>query len=207
MLIDELNETYHSTHGARTESEYVFIKMGLENFMDRACSIFEMGFGSGLNAILTYIYGRDNNIDIHYSSLEKYPLKDEEYDALDYFSLFDQQVERSVFDSIVKSPYQKATCISDHFTLKKIEDDLIYMSLENETYDLIYYDAFGPRVQPDLWTKEITDKLYRALRINGILVTYCAQGQFRRNLQASGFEVERLQGPPGKREMIRAQKH
>lgn len=203
LLIPELNETYHSTKGALAEANHIFLKEGLIYSKKNALNIFEMGFGTGLNALLTLEHALENDITIHYDTIEKYPLSFQEAHALGYLQE----------DSLTKleNHYQKMFSLEDHsiqlhpnFEFNLFINDLKKINLKDNFYDIIYFDAFGPKVQSNLWTVDIMNKLHQSLKEDGFLVTYCAQGQFRRNLKAAGFEVHSLPGPPGKREMTRA---
>ncbi len=207
LYIPELNENYHSVNGALQESMHIFIKAGLKLFdTQEEVKIFEVGFGTGLNALVTYNYQKGKGNKTIFHSVEKYPLSKEEYSALNYTSIISSESNlSSVFESMHSIEWDKATPIDSSFTLKKISGGLSEVSLERD-FNLIYFDAFAPEIQPDLWTIEIFKKMYDSLKTNGVLVTYSAKGQVRRNLQSVGFNVERLPGPPGKREMIRATK-
>jgi len=199
----EWNESYHSQHGAITEALHVYIKSGLEYRIHskplKAISVLEMGFGTGLNAYLTYYYGKVNNLDINYSGIEKYPLTDAVLEQLNYAG----ESERSVFDNLHAVPWGKYVEISSHFRLKKLEVDIDNFQTE-ERFDLIYFDAFGPRVQPKLWDRAILEHMHSILNPDGVWVTYCCKGSVRRDLMDIGFTVEKIPGPPGKREMLRA---
>lgn len=203
----EWNENYHSSHGALQEAKHVFLKYGFECFKDqREISIFEVGFGTGLNAILTCEAAEVNQQNVHYDGLEAYPVSDEEIEALDYVSLFENEESKANYLKIHAVSWDSDEVISPNFTLRKILQKLEEFTFEAEQYDLIYFDAFGPRAQDDMWQLAHFEKLFGALKPNGILVTYCAKGQVKRDLKAAGFEIEALPGPPGKREMTRARK-
>lgn len=205
LLISELNETYHSTNGAYNEAIHVFINAGIQFFPKKEnLKIFEMGFGTGLNALLSSNYALNNQLQINYTSIEKYPLDMELVQELNYPQLIDNEEVESLFTLLHSSPWGKENKINPHFTLNKLKEDLASFNLDMNSFDIVFYDAFGPRVQPDLWTIESLRKMYELLVPGGILVTYCAQGQFKRNLKSLGFLVENLPGPPGKREMTRA---
>ena len=202
----ELNEQYHSKHGALQEARHVFIKMGLEHYMEEinsnqeAIRILEYGFGTGLNAMLTAQYNTDQRID--YTGVEAFPITTTEIEAMDYGSMLNAP---ELYKNLHEGQWEQQNTITDHFKLTK--KHLTFEEIDFEaSYDLIYFDAFGPRTQPELWTLEIFKSAYKALDKQGVLVTYCAAGQVRRNLQEAGFQVERLPGPPGKREMLRASK-
>lgn len=207
LLIPSLDETYHSTHGAITESEHIFIKAGLNHVKNtESITIFEMGFGSGLNLLTTLREIVDKNIKINYTTIEKYPLTPEEHKLLNHEKLIERADVRSLFKQAIDADWNTLISLNTHIQFKKITGDLKHIDLLPNSVDLIYYDAFGPRVQPNLWTIEIMKKMYDLLRNNGVLVTYCAQGQLKRTLKEVGFSIESLIGPPGKREMTRALK-
>lgn len=203
LLIPSIDETYHSTHGAINEANHVFIDAGLKFVSEskKQLNILEMGFGTGLNTLLTAI---NAEIHTHYLSIEKFPLSNELVFALDYPKLLANDNSDQLFESIHTCPWEKWTPINELFELKKMSTGIEELNLPDQSIDLIFYDAFGPRVQPELWSDKITAQIYSWLRENGVLVTYCAQGQFKRNLKNVGFDVETLPGPPGKREMTRA---
>ena len=202
LYVPELDEHYHSVFGARTESMHVFIKSGLDHSDKQDIKILEIGFGTGLNALLTALNKGRRKIEYH--SIEKYPLNSETEDAL---ILSPQQTveETSVFKAIHEAPWNELTEIIPDFKLLKFEDDLLTVNF-NTKYDLVYFDAFGPDVQPELWTKDIFQKIFDTTNTNGILTTYSAKGAVRRAMQSAGFKVERLPGPPKKREMLRCTK-
>ncbi|MBI3510007.1 MAG: tRNA (5-methylaminomethyl-2-thiouridine)(34)-methyltransferase MnmD [Bacteroidetes bacterium] len=217
LFLPEHNEHYHSIHGAVTESKHVFMKMGLEKIQDSrlkiqnsafdklsltneglTISILEIGFGTGLNAFLVNVNAKAN---CDYTSIEAFPLEKEEWSAINYAN---NDEEKSVFEELHRAEWNAKIQLSQDFSLTKLETTLEKYSPAEESFDLIFFDAFSPRVQPELWTEEVFRKMFLCLRKNGILVTYCAKGQVRRNMKAAGFEVERTEGPPGKREMLRA---
>lgn len=205
LYIPELDETYHSRHGAHQESMHVFIQNGLNRLQDlKHVKIFEMGFGTGLNAFLTWKENRKSHQIIEYVAIEKHPLKINLIKDLNFAKNSD---EKSIFDKLHAAEWNKGVDIDENFKLHKIEGDIIDECLNADYFNLIYYDAFGPKTQPLLWNENICLKMYEILCTKGELVTYCAQGQFKRNLKNVGFEVEELPGPPGKREMTRAIKH
>lgn len=201
--IPEWNEQYHSTHGAIQEAYHVFIKMGLSLFKDQQVSIMEIGFGTGLNCFITYLEVKKDNLKIDYVGVEGYPISDEELRGLNYVSELNANKEKEVFERIHSLSWNEKHIFSDDFALTKRQQMFAEIDDKNR-YDLIYFDAFGARVQPELWTELIFKKMYDSLRLNGVLVTYSAKGSVRRAMQSVGFKVERLDGPPGKREMLRA---
>jgi tRNA U34 5-methylaminomethyl-2-thiouridine-forming methyltransferase MnmC len=205
LYIPGLGEHYHSVHGAIQESEHVFIQAGLAFLNERTpIRILEIGFGTGLNTLLTLKYASENNRTIEYTTLEKYPLQPNEYSLLNYGKLLGSDWENP-FITLHTCGWEHENVITSLFKLTKMNVDMVAIDLEN-AFDLIYFDAFGPEIQPDLWSETVFQNMYRALCFGGILVTYSAKGQVRRNLLAAGFNVERIPGPPGKREMLRATK-
>lgn len=207
LHIPEWNENYHSTHGAVQEAKHVFLKHGLAEKMNQdEVRIFEVGFGTGLNAILTFEFSYGQDFNVFYDSIEAYPITNEEIQELDYESLFSDEEIKRIYKLMHSVSWDEKQKISDTFYLKKIHQKLENYSFEPESYDIIYFDAFGPRVQEGMWSKEHFEKLYQGLKPGGIFVTYCAKGQVKRDLKAVGFFVESLPGPPGKREMTRGRK-
>ncbi|AVI51375.1 SAM-dependent methyltransferase [Pukyongia salina] len=205
--LPEWNEQYHSKHGALAEAQHVFIESGLHHFIGKenpkTVSILEIGFGTGLNAFLTLLFCSDRNIDITYTGVEAYPVMADEIEKLNYAQL--TEVSATLFKDLHNTPWEVPAEITNSFQLTKQKKFFSEINNEEE-FDIIYFDAFGPRVQPDLWTEEIFSKMYSALKPGGVLVTYSAKGSVRRAMQAMGFTVERLPGPPGKREMLRGSK-
>ena len=196
LFIPEVEETYHSTHGAVQESMHVFIENGLFVCEGKSLRILEVGLGTGLNASLTLQHAKGN---VSYCALEPYPLSKEILDELAVNK--SDQLEMKFH---LSAPNEWIS-IHEQFSFARMEVGLEEFQSE-EKFDIIYYDAFGPRVEPGLWTLERMQQCFNLLNEGGIFVTYCAKGQVRRNLQAAGFVVERLPGPPGKREMLRGVK-
>ena len=207
LHIPEWDEQYHSKHGAIAEALHVFIKEGLYYWSSKNAateiSIMEIGFGTGLNAFLTFLETEKNNFQIDYTGVEAYPLSLSEIQQLNYTSLLSASEES--FLQFHNVAWEEKQVISEKFRLTKQKHFFSEINTEN-SYHLIYFDAFGIRVQPELWTEGIFQKMYSALKPNGVLVTYAANGNARRAMQAVGFSVERLPGPPGKKEMLRATK-
>ena len=204
LRVPDLEETYPSRKGAAQESSYVFIKQGLEEVYGSKIRVFEVGFGTGLNTILTLEYARQKSMQIEYTAIEKYPvgleiIRDFSRDWLELRCLRDD------FLNMHDLGWGTWNTINITFLIRKVEEDWMNYEFDSH-YDLIYYDAFAPSRQSEMWEIELLQKCHDALVNEGLLVTYCAQGQFRRNLEAVGFTVERIPGPPGKREMIRARK-
>lgn len=198
-------EQYHSRHGALQESQHVFIDSGLAQFASRSVRILEMGFGTGLNALLSLLEAPRRSLQLEYTALEAFPVTREEWEALDYGSLFQAPGAGPLFEKLHEAPWGPPTPVTPYFTLRKLRADLLGFRA-SDAFDLVYFDAFGARVQPELWTQEVFQSMFQALSAGGCLVTYAAKGSVRRAMLASGFRVERLPGPPGKREMLRALK-
>lgn len=204
--IAEWDECYHSKHGAIQEAQHVFIKNGLSLFPDRNVSILEIGFGTGLNAFITFLESKKKNQSIDYVGVEAYPITAEEIVAMNYVEELNAVEQSSIFDIMHQSNWGEKSILDDDFTLTKRKQFFEEINDENK-FDLIYFDAFGYRVQPELWSTAIFEKMYKALKPNGVLVTYAARGVVKRSMIEVGFTVEKLAGPPGKREMFRATKN
>lgn len=206
LFVPDMNEHYHSTHGAIQESEHVFIRAGLEYKAHKELCVFEIGFGTGLNALLSYYFAKKYNIVISYYSIEAFPVESSIIKLLNYPEMINENDAREVFRQMHEIPWNKETAISSFFSLKKIHDRIESFQYPENIADIIYFDAFAPVKQPELWTIEIFKKMYGLLKNRGILVTYSAKGQVKRNMKEAGFTVETLPGPPGKREMTRGSK-
>ncbi|MEQ9374204.1 MAG: tRNA (5-methylaminomethyl-2-thiouridine)(34)-methyltransferase MnmD [Imperialibacter sp.] len=205
---EALNETYHSFHGAIQESSHVFIEMGLRHWCDHhksAPKILEIGFGTGLNAFLSLIFAEEHQQEVYFESLETFPLPAEIYDALNYAEAVGKAEFGYRFGRLHTAQWGEKAQVATHFSLKKVETPVHYYS-STTPFNIIYFDAFAPNKQPEMWAMEVIQKMYDSLAPGGFLVTYCAQGQFKRNLKQAGFRVEELPGPPGKKEMVRAVK-
>ena len=204
LFIPEMDEQYHSVNGALTESEYVYLDKGYRHNQSTEPVILEIGFGTGLNALLTAIEAEDKKFKTTYISLEKYPIEPTEIEQLNYGILISEQAEK-LFSALHNSEWNQKTKISPYFDLLKLQTDLTQFSFENiPTVDVIYFDAFGPDKQPEMWNEEIFRKLFSISNANANLVTYSAKGEIRRRMERSGYISERLPGPPGKRQMLRA---
>ena len=208
IQIEEWNEQYHSVHGAIQEANHVYITQGLLFFnselisnSDQKISILEIGFGTGLNAFLSLLASRKINRKIDYFGVEAYPVSKEEIKFLNYSEVLN--INDNSFDNIHKSDWENIHQITDDFSLTK-QQKLFKDITDVNCYDIIYFDAFGARVQPELWTETIFKIMFKALKSQGILVTYSSKGSVKRALKAVGFTIERLEGPPGKRHMLRA---
>ncbi len=219
IQIEDWNEQYHSVHGAVNEANHVFINHGLLfyaelvsasqiisnpefNLASHPINILEIGFGTGLNAFLTLIEAERLKHKINYVGVEAYPVEKDELEALNYVELI-SKTHKNEFKKLHDVPWENNQEITPFFTIEKQQKDFGEIE-ENNRFNIIYFDAFGARVQPELWTEVIFRKMYKALKSNGVLVTYSAKGSVRRAMQTVGFEVERLPGPPNKRHMLRA---
>lgn len=203
--LPEWNEQYHSKHGAIQEAKHVFIRSGLDEIKKDEISILEIGFGTGLNAFITFLEIQNTSKKINYTGVEAYPVIFDEVEKLNYVKELNAEKFHKEFENMHTSKCEEISEISDAFSLLKLERKFDRIVSENE-FDLIYFDAFGARVQPELWTEAIFEIMFKAIKLGGILVTYSAKGSVRRAMQSVGFTVERLPGPPGKREMLRATK-
>jgi tRNA U34 5-methylaminomethyl-2-thiouridine-forming methyltransferase MnmC len=201
--LSEWNESYHSKHGAIQEAKHVFIKNGLALFDNNPVSILEIGFGTGLNAFITFLESQNKKQKINYTGVEAYPVSAEELLAMNYVEELESLEFHNIFEKMHKSEWDKEIEICDLFSLTKRKQFFDEIN-DFEIFDLIYFDAFGYRVQPELWSTEIFQKMYNSLKPNGVLVTYAARGVVKRSMISVGFTVEKLAGPPGKREMFRA---
>ena len=201
----DLNETYHSTHGAINESAHVFIKEGLEYITtlhdSHPIKILEVGFGTGLNVLLTIKKAIELDLEVEITSLEKYPLDNSIVNQLNYTDLLDWDLAQDFFEQIHSCLWEESYQITPKIKLIKIKKGL--EEFTDKGYDLVYYDAFAPSKQPELWELDILKHVATLCTPNAVFTTYCAKGQVRRNLEQANFEIERLKGPPGKREMLR----
>ncbi|HLS30259.1 MAG TPA: tRNA (5-methylaminomethyl-2-thiouridine)(34)-methyltransferase MnmD [Flavobacteriaceae bacterium] len=208
IRLPEWNEQYHSKHGAIQEAEHVFIKSGLVCALQHQNSrslldVLEMGFGTGLNALLTVIFSQQNKLPINYTTLEAYPVPEQEWRQLNFPQEISEKNTQELFNKLHQSSWEQEITITPNFILKK--QKMFFQNFHQKNkMDVIYFDAFGPRVQPELWEEGMFKTMYEALRVNGVLVTYSAKGSVRRALQQVGFQVDKIPGPPGKREMLRA---
>lgn len=204
LLNEALNETYHSRHGAVRESQHVFIESGLNYWLEKhkppLVSILEVGFGTGLNALLTADEAILKNIKVEYTSLETFPIPPEIWATLNYPD------PHNLFRELHQAKWQDWVDINANFNLLKLQKSLQEVELESHQYDLIYFDAFAPNKQPELWENKMLEKVFGTIKPGGIFITYCAKGQVKRDLKTLGLIVESLPGPPGKREMVRATK-
>lgn len=200
QLVD-WDECYHSKNGAVQEALHVFIKNGLFLLEGKSVSILEIGFGTGLNAFVTFIEAQKHNYMIDYVGVEAYPVNEEEAFAMNYATTLQASSYLNIFEFMHQCPWEKKNSIADNFSLTKRQQFIQDIDFINQ-FDIIYFDAFGYQVQPELWSTEIFQKMYLALREKGILVTYAARGVVKRSLKEVGFSVRKMEGPPGKREMM-----
>ncbi|MBW8360427.1 MAG: tRNA (5-methylaminomethyl-2-thiouridine)(34)-methyltransferase MnmD [Weeksellaceae bacterium] len=210
LFISDLNESYHSHHGALQEAKHVFIENGLKLINDCEINILELGFGTGLNVLVTIneFLKTDKNHKINYFTLEKYPINEAEILELGYDELFTDENLKTTYSKIHLTEWEKSVEILPNFTLMKIKCDFHELSTLNlPTVDLVYYDCFGARVQPDLWEHSLFTMVAGKMRAGALLTTYSAKGSVKRILQDLNFRVEKKAGPPGKREMINARKN
>jgi len=210
IYLPEMDEHYHSYHGAMQEAKHVFINNGIKKFIEHnphhsEISVFELGLGTGLNALLTAIWAAENQQKINYFGLEAFPVEPSMNFAMNYDSLINDVESTTLFSNIIESPWEEKTDISAYFQLCKCQSKIQSLLIEHQ-FDIIYFDAFGPRAQEEMWNVEILSKTIAFLNPNGLFVTYCAKGQLKRDLKALGLKVETLPGPPGKREMTIAWK-
>jgi tRNA U34 5-methylaminomethyl-2-thiouridine-forming methyltransferase MnmC len=204
IFVTDLNEHYHSVHGAVQESTFIFINNGFDFCKADPLSIFEVGFGTGLNALLTAIKSIAGTREVSYTSIEKYPVSSRIINSLNHPD-FAGEDGLEIYNSIHSSPWNTGSKICRNFNLTKILGDFTSIRLSGN-YDLIYFDAFGPDKQPEMWTREMFEMIASITRKDGVFVTYSAKGEVKRNLKACGFEVQLLPGPPGKRQIIRGVK-
>jgi tRNA U34 5-methylaminomethyl-2-thiouridine-forming methyltransferase MnmC len=203
IYLPEMDEQYHSVNGAITESNYVYLSKGYDFHTSKNPKIFEVGFGTGLNCLLTALHAQQEKRPTHYFTIEKYPLERNIIEQLNFGRLISTEAQ-ILFEKIHSCKWNEVICVSDYFNLNKINGDLIDINLTQfEKCDVIYFDAFGPDKQPEMWTSTIFRKIHSITSREGIIVTYSAKGDVRRQLTASGFEMERLPGPPGKNQMLR----
>ena len=205
IAIEQTNITYHSKYGAIWESKHVYTEAGLKQLLNKkpCINIFEMGFGTGLNALLTLIDAEENAQQIYYETIDEFPLEKKLFEKLNYCEQLQRTTVKSIFDQLHNGEWEKEIIVSPFFCFKKNQISLLNY-IFNKEFDIIFYDAFAPQAQPELWTEEIFTKLYAGLNSNGLLVTYCSKGDVQRAMRSAGFIVEKLPGPPHKREILRA---
>jgi tRNA U34 5-methylaminomethyl-2-thiouridine-forming methyltransferase MnmC len=206
LFIPEMNEQYHSINGAITESAHVFLNAGYKHHKTESPVLFEVGFGTGLNALLTAVEAEKQKRKTSYATIEKFPLDMKLIEDLNYGKLISEEAE-SLFTKIHAAKWGEKIQISEYFEILKIEADLSTFNFgDSQNFDLIYFDAFGPDKQPEMWEREVFDKIFKVSNPEAVIVTYSAKGEIRRQLGDCGFTMERLPGPPGKRQMLRGTK-
>ena len=211
LFLPELNETYHSFHGALGESQHVFIKMGLDYWLEqnpdaKAVSIFEVGFGTGLNALLALEAAERNSLNTKFTTLEPFPLSTATTAQLNYGQMVANGVFEKEFTHLHAAPWHQEVPVTPHFTLIKHQSRLEDFSAPEASFDLVFFDAFAPSKQAELWEKDLLEKVAKFMATGAAFTTYCAKGQLKRDLKALGLRVETLPGAPGKKEMVRAVK-
>lgn len=205
LYLPGMDEHYHSTHGAVQESQNVYIQTGLKVCDKKQVNILEIGFGTGLNALLTYRFARANNLNIFYFTTELFPLEDR---LTKQFNYAENEDEKEFFQRVHQCEWDKEVELTPEFTIFKNHTDITSeINLQTSmNFDVVYFDAFGPDKQPEMWDEKIFHHIYNMCNDAAILTTYCAKGEVRRRLQRAGFGMERLPGPPGKREILRGRK-
>lgn len=209
LYVNSLDETYHSHHGALQEAEHVFIEYGLKQLNTSEINILELGFGTGLNALVSINEFLKNDIchKINYFTLEKYPINEQEIADLDYSQFFSDKNFKNINEKLHQSDWEKAVEIVPNFFLHKIKDDFFNLkNIQLPPIDLIYFDCFGARVQPDLWEEKLITMVTDKMAENALFTTYSSKGSLRRILKSLNLSVEKKEGPPGKREMMIAWK-
>ncbi len=204
LFVPGLNEFYHSVEGAYRESVHVFINLGLQKVAySKNINILEVGFGTGLNGLLSFIEAEKQSLRVFYDALEPFPLEWDLVSKLNYSSITAYPDTEKILEAFHQADLCKWINLNELFKLRKIISKIEDVLLPAKNYDLVYYDAFGPKAQPEMWKPEVFKKIFQSMKPGGVFVTYCAKGQVRRDLEITGFTVERLPGPPGKREVLR----
>jgi tRNA U34 5-methylaminomethyl-2-thiouridine-forming methyltransferase MnmC len=213
LFSEQFNEVYHSRHGAIEESKHVFIKQGLDYILSsplgkngNTVRIFELGFGTGLNALLTMLEAEKRNIKIEYTTIESFPIPIETIKALNYTDILGFEFCYGPYHTLHLVRWNEMHPITPHFSFKKINDSVFNSEIRNPNSEIIYWDAFAPTHQPEMWTTEVFKKMYDALVPGGILVTYCSKVSAQKAMKEAGFVIEKTPGPLGRREMVRAHK-
>lgn len=207
LYLKELDEHYHSHHGALQESVHVYIKAGVEYILANGFSdikVFELGLGTCLNAFLTISYAEKNKIETSYYSIEKFPIEPSALKRMNYKTQPELKSIAPLCDAIVDAEWDKEVRISPNFKIYKCYDDFLTFQAPKGEFNVLYFDAFGYRAQSEMWSEEVFQKCFDLLMPGGVLVTYASKGLARRAMESVGFKVERIKGAPGKREMMRA---
>lgn len=205
---ENIGEHYHSTHGAIQESKHIFIEAGLKaaKVISNNINILEIGFGTGLNALLSYSESEFSGLKINYIAIEPYPIENEIYLQLNYSEVLNNQKLKNILTDIHQKPWNIPFYVSDNFILNKVNAKIQDIQLTDNVFDIVYFDAFSPQFQPELWTEDIFRKIFNSMKNNGILTTYSSKGDVKRAMKKVGFKLELLPGPAGKRHIIRAMK-
>ena len=208
LKLTGVDEHYHSTHGALQESRHVFIQHGLLALSgyNPPLNILEVGFGTGLNALLSLYQAIKGKLNVKYLALEPFPLEAREYSALNFATAIGEPILASNLLALHQAPWGTMQALHPEFSIHKVKEPIQSVTLPAKAFDLVYFDAFGPEIQPEMWTDAVFNKVSAAMKPGALLVTYSAKGSVRRNMKAAGLQVEKLSGPPGKREMTRAVK-
>lgn len=201
ILSKNFGEHYHSLNGALTESMHIFINYGLKKINKSNIRILELGLGTGLNAALSLIYSEKKKV--YYTAYELYPPSKKQIDQ--FYNSFDDEIKRAGFD-IFNSEWENEINLNSNFSIKKIKNDFTKANFHGK-YDLVFFDAFSPETHPEAWSIDVFSKLYNVLVSGGIMVTYSSKGSVKRALRNTGFVVTRLEGPPGKRHVLKAEKY
>jgi tRNA U34 5-methylaminomethyl-2-thiouridine-forming methyltransferase MnmC len=202
IFVEELDEYYHSIHGARNESEHVFIQYGLAQIKGKnSIKLLEVGFGTALNALLSCLYAIRNEICIEYHAIEAFPLQKNEIKALQFAN---NEEESAIFNRIHQADWNKRQIITDQFIIFKEDKKIQQLNLPLSYYDVIFYDAFSPKTQPEMWTAKNLEKITAAMQKNAVFTTYCVKGDIKRTLKNQGLEIIKQIGPKGKREILNA---
>ena len=201
-----MDESFHSTHGALAESNHIYINTGLNHLINdyQNINILEVGFGTGLNALLTYEKVKAQKVNILYDAIEPYPLNKDIYSKLNYSQIINS--EEKIFFRLHECNENEEVRMSENFVFCKFLKEIQSVSLKTNFYNLVYFDAFNPDLEPEIWSESIFEKIYKAMSSGSILVTYSCKGSVRRAMKSAGFTVEKLPGPKGKREICRAYK-
>lgn len=206
LFSEQFTEVYHSRHGALQESQHVYIDCGLKGISLKEINILEIGFGTGLNALLSLVYSEDTQTKIHYTTFELYPVPSAMTERLNYPQLLSHQNASNYFSRLHTTPWGSSQQLTACFSLLKIQADVLTYTLAKDSYHLVYFDAFAPNHQAAMWTAAMFQKNFSAIKNGGILVTYCAKGDVQRAMKQAGFDIEKLPGPICKREILRASK-
>ena len=201
-----MNEQYHSTHGAIQESNHVYIKHGLERISTQKSSlnVLEVGMGTGLNVLLTWAIAQEQNLQVHYHAIEAYPISKKLWSQLNYAQALDLPKTKDIFSQIHFTPWGQEIALDENFTFLKKEEFIQNSRLPDDFFDVVYFDAFNPDLEPDLWTTEVFHKIYKSMKDISVLTTYSTKGIVKRALRSCGFRIEKKPGPMGKREILNA---